>query len=203
MLHGNYSITAVAEPVPREIDLKDNTFVDGIVELLGFHDVAIINVTPSTHITYQGQIVNITVVAVNLGNFTETFNITAYYDSTIIETKTVHNLAPNEEITLTFRWNTTHVAPCHNYTISAIASGIPNDTNTTNNIFTDGDVKIKMMGDITGDGKVDIRDVSIVASAFGETPERPRWNPLADINKDGKIDIRDVALVSGNFGKCA
>jgi PKD repeat protein len=58
-----------------------------------------------------------------------------------------------------------------------------------------------LIGDLNGDGQIDIRDISIVARAFGETPERPRWNPQADINKDGKIDIRDIAIVAKNFGK--
>jgi hypothetical protein len=58
-----------------------------------------------------------------------------------------------------------------------------------------------LLGDLNGDGKVDIKDIAIVAQAFGETPEQPRWNPIADINKDDKIDIRDIAIVAKNFGK--
>jgi ABC-type transport system substrate-binding protein len=58
-----------------------------------------------------------------------------------------------------------------------------------------------LLGDLNGDGKIDIRDIAIVARAFGETPERPRWNPQADINKDSQIDIRDIAIVAKNFGK--
>jgi parallel beta-helix repeat protein len=58
-----------------------------------------------------------------------------------------------------------------------------------------------LLGDLNGDNIVDIRDIAIVAQAFGETPEQSRWNPKADINKDGKIDIRDIAIVAKNFGK--
>jgi len=56
------------------------------------------------------------------------------------------------------------------------------------------------IGDINYDGKVDVRDVARVAAAFGETPDRPRWDPICDINCDNKIDVKDVSLVARNFG---
>lgn len=63
-----------------------------------------------------------------------------------------------------------------------------------------------LLGDITGpfgipDGKVDIRDVSLVAYSFGSFPGHPRWNPIADLYKDDKINIRDVTIVAANYGK--
>jgi hypothetical protein len=60
---------------------------------------------------------------------------------------------------------------------------------------------ISLLGDVNCDGKVDIKDVSIVALAFGAYPGHILWNRVADIDKDGKIDVKDVALVSKNFGK--
>ena len=64
-----------------------------------------------------------------------------------------------------------------------------------------------LVGDVNGDGKVDIRDLSIVARAFGSQPDDPNWNPLADITgpaplvPDGEVDIRDIGLAAKNFGK--
>ena len=58
-----------------------------------------------------------------------------------------------------------------------------------------------VVGDVNGDGKVDIKDVAMVAAAFGSTPSSPRWNPLADLNGDLRIDIIDVATVCGHFGQ--
>ena len=58
-----------------------------------------------------------------------------------------------------------------------------------------------VLGDLNRDSKVDIRDIVIVASAFGSFPDHPRWNPEADINQDEIIDIRDIAIVASNFGK--
>jgi len=56
------------------------------------------------------------------------------------------------------------------------------------------------IGDVNYDGKVDIKDVSLVARAFGEFPGRPRWSPMFDVNYDGKIDIKDISIVARNFG---
>jgi len=56
------------------------------------------------------------------------------------------------------------------------------------------------IGDINYDGKVDVKDVAKVAAAFGETPGRPRWDPICDIDGNGKIDTKDVAIVARNYG---
>ncbi len=58
-----------------------------------------------------------------------------------------------------------------------------------------------ILGDVNGDGKVDMKDVGIVAKAFGATPSNPRWDPTADLDGDGKIDMKDIAIVAANFGK--
>lgn len=54
--------------------------------------------------------------------------------------------------------------------------------------------------DINQDGKVDIRDIAIVACAYGSISGDPNWNSLADTNEDGKIDIHDIAFVTQDFG---
>lgn len=50
------------------------------------------------------------------------------------------------------------------------------------------------------DGKVDIRDLTTVAWAFGSFPGYPTWNPIADLNGDDKVNIRDIALMASVFG---
>jgi hypothetical protein len=61
----------------------------------------------------------------------------------------------------------------------------------------DGDLK----EDINNDSKIDMKDVSTVAKAYGSYPEELRWNWKADINNDGKIDMYDVGSVAKLFGK--
>jgi hypothetical protein len=54
--------------------------------------------------------------------------------------------------------------------------------------------------DVTGDGKVDGRDITIVAKAFGTGPGMPRWNWRCDLNLDGKVDGRDITICAKSFG---
>ena len=114
---------------------------DKKVYAFGSHDIAITSVTPSTTKAYVGQTVDIDAVAKNEGTEIETFNVTAYYNDTAIQTQTVTSLAPNAETTLTFNWNTTDVVPGY-YTIKAIASTVTGETDTEDNTHIDGTVKI-------------------------------------------------------------
>jgi hypothetical protein len=64
-----------------------------------------------------------------------------------------------------------------------------------------------LLGDITCDGKVDMKDISLIAKAFGTKPGDARWNPNADVTgtvagvPDGKVDMKDISLAAKNFGK--
>jgi hypothetical protein len=86
--------------------------------------------------------------------------------------------------------------------ISVSAMGYTSARNETQ--FT-----VSMVGDLTGplpfvpDGKVDIRDIAVVAKCFGSAPGFPGWNPNCDVNDDGKVDIRDISIVAKHFGEAA
>lgn len=67
-----------------------------------------------------------------------------------------------------------------------------------------------LSGDINGDGIVNIRDLFIVAKAFGShgpdlpnpgDPPSENWNPIADLDGNGVISIRDLFTVAKDFGK--
>jgi hypothetical protein len=58
-----------------------------------------------------------------------------------------------------------------------------------------------LIGDVNGDNKVDIKDITLIAKAYGSFPGHPNWNPFCDFNNDGKIDARDFCLVCVNYGK--
>jgi len=64
--------------------------------------------------------VSIDAVVTNEGYETETFNVTAYYNNTAIETKTVTSLPAGDNTTLTFTWDTINVE-AGNYTIKVKA----------------------------------------------------------------------------------
>ena len=74
---------------------------------------------------------------------------------------------------------------------------------TTFTVILVGDITGRVLGVPDGkvDVKVDVKDVSMVARAFGSEPGEPNWNPIADITgpeylvPDGKVDVRDVSIV--------
>ena len=50
--------------------------------------------------------------------------------------------------------------------------------------------------DLNGDGRVDMKDVAVVASHFLVTPASPNWDAVADLNDDGRVDMRDISMVA-------
>jgi len=199
----NYTISARASTVPDELNTENNNFVDGTVEvdeIVVFHDVAAISVASSATEVYAGEMVNVTVVVKNEGTVDETFNVTAYYDDTAIGTKKVTDLAPEANMTLAFTWNTTGVSP-GNYTISATAEPVYGETDLTDNTFIDGMVEVmKLMGDVDGDGDIDLDDLYYVMIAYGTKDGDPDYNPAADIDNDGEIDLDDLYYVLRDYG---
>jgi len=143
---GFYQISASA-PLPSDIDVSDNTFIDGIVQLktkpsIMFHDVAVLNVIPSSISAYKGETITLYVVVKNEGTYVESFNVTAFYNSSVIKTLFVDSLESEAERSLVFYWNTENV-PEGNYTPSALASVVPDEENVENNLYVDGIVEVK------------------------------------------------------------
>jgi hypothetical protein len=198
---GNYTIKAEAQQVPYELNISDNVLVNGKVWIMThFHDVAIVSVVSEGWV-YVGWTAHINVTAQNLGEYTESFDIKAYCNTTPIGTVHVSNLAPGSYYEAHFDLNTSTLLPCHNYTITGEATLVPYEYNETNNVLVGPSLKVRLMGDVNGDGKVDLKDVYIVSLAFGSYPGHPKWNPVADLNRDGKVDLKDVYLVTKNYGK--
>lgn len=56
-----------------------------------------------------------------------------------------------------------------------------------------------LVGDINGDGVVNILDAILLANSFLATPSSSNWNPNADLNGDGRVNILDAIILSNNF----
>ncbi len=63
------------------------------------------------------------------------------------------------------------------------------------------DVLVTVLGDVTGDRKVRVDDVLLVATHFGTREGGPNWDPRCDITGDGKVLVDDVLLDAMEFGQ--
>ena len=168
----NYTISAQASTVPDEIDTADNLFVPPrldrprtwpspppyppspdypsnaysptsvTVTAIPAHDIAITSVVPSPTEVDAGDIVTINVAITNQGDYNETFSVTVYYDDVSIDTEPGISLENGTSRTLTFTWNTADVAK-GTYTIKAEASVVTGETDTDDNTYDAGTVKVR------------------------------------------------------------
>ena len=84
------------------------------------HDVEAVSQTVTNNEVMPGDLVDIEVTVKNNGDYTETFDLTCYYDSVEIGTVLVVDLAPGEIRVVTFTWDTTGI-PQNGYPIKAWA----------------------------------------------------------------------------------
>ena len=159
--------------------------------------VQVTKITSNTTWVYQGQVVNVNVTVSNVGDPPENVWVTLYYNMTAGKSIGAYPvyLDIEQNYTFLFMWNTAGI-PCLNYTLTAVAT-IPTGSNT----FIDGSITIRLVGDVNGDGRVDLKDIALVVRAFGSTTTRPNWNPAADLNGDGIVNMQDVAIVARQFGQ--
>jgi thermitase len=178
-INGVYNVTAYAPYILGENNTVNN--VASKMVRVGYADIALINVSPNLTAVYVGWTVNITVVAENQGNFTETFFITLYANTNIIQIQTVTDLAPSDQTTLVFHWNTTGFAK-GNYSIKAIADTVIGETAIADNRFIDGWILITTVGDLGGDipptffkcdGVVDSLDYALWKTCYDELGPNP------------------------------
>jgi hypothetical protein len=106
----------------------------------GAHDIGITGITPSETLVGQGAMLDITITVLNYGLYTETFNLTAYANTTVIS-QTEVTLSSRNSATITFTWDTAGVT-LGTYTLKAQASTVPGETDTTDNYFEDGVVTV-------------------------------------------------------------
>jgi len=162
-------------------------------------NISVTDVAFSKTVIGEGYTGNISVRVENQGDFPETFNVTLFANSTIVETVTV-TVPYKSSLDVSFVWNTTGFAR-GSYALTAVAEPVAGEMETGDNTLTDGSIFIAMPGDINADRIVDIFDIATVALAFGSTPSEPNWNPVADINNDGTVDIFDLVVVALHFGE--
>jgi parallel beta-helix repeat protein len=164
-------------------------------------NIAIVDISPSKSVVGEGYKVYISVTVQNQGWNAQTTKLTVYVNSTVLGIVTDLALPERSQAILNFTWQTTPVLK-GNYIISSTADPVPNEPDTTDNNRAYGrTVKVTIIGDVNGDGVVDIYDAITLSNAFASMPDSPTWKGNADINSDNIVDIFDAILLSVNFGK--
>ena len=125
----------------------------------------------------------------------------------VIDTQTIVDLTVGDSVALIFKWNTTGVA-YGNYTITAVAGPIDNETYTLdNNCTCSTPVHVGVPGDISGptqgvyDGIVSMRDIAYMIMRFNTRPGESYWKPNVDVNNDDVVNMRDIAIAIINFNR--
>ena len=162
--------------------------------------VLVTEITPDATWVYQGQVLNINVTVSNIGGSPEKVWATLFYNLTSELTIGTYTsaviLGAGQNYTFPFTWNTTGIPVAYpGYTLTAIAF-ISGGSNTLSDVI----ITVRIIGDVNGDGRVDLKDLALVARAFGSNPTSPNWNPAADINGDGVVNMKDIGLVARHFG---
>jgi hypothetical protein len=104
-------------------------------------DIAITNIKLSTTALFIGDTLGIDVTVANQGNESATFDLSTYYNSSLIGTLHGVQLAPFAQNTFAFMWNTSFVNPGF-YQISASAP-LLGDPTPLDNFYVNGIVEVK------------------------------------------------------------
>ena len=163
------------------------------------HDVAVTDVQTSKTVVGQGCNESIAVTVADDGAFNEAFNATVCANTVAIYTQSI-GLTSGAEETFAFAWNTTDLV-YGNYSISAYVSLVPGETNTANSNFTACVVKVTIPGDVNGDFKVGLDDLTLLANAYGSKLGDAKWNPNADVDGNGVVGLTDLVLLATHYGQ--
>jgi len=166
---------------PISVTMDTNHTLHAVFRVL-VHDVAVTDVVPSRTVIGQGYSNSISVTVANQGDYTETFNVTVYANTTAIGTQTANDLLNGASIVLTFTLNTTDFA-YDNYTISAYAEPVLNETDTTDNTYVDGTVQIVPS----------FHDAAIVSITFS------KQNPAPDETLDIYVTVENLGNLLETF----
>jgi hypothetical protein len=215
--HGNRLWERVVEDLPHcashdGLQTSDGGYivVSGYCPSTGPADVALVYVTGLTHnlavadivasksIVGHGYPVNVSVVVLNQGNYTESFNVTVYANTTVVLTQPI-TLNSCSSTIMSFAWNTTAFER-GTYVMKAVADEVPHETNQTDNIFIYSSVLVTVPGDVDGDRDVDIYDIVRTVGDYGKPPP-PLNDPNCDIDGDADVDIFDIVAAAGHYGE--
>ena len=111
------------------------------VFLITWCDVAVVSVVPSATAVDVGDLVIVTVRAVNEGFEMESFDLGVYCNEILVGELQVVDVAPSEEREFAFVWNTSGLV-AGDYTVSANASVVLGEIDVDDNLLVDGIIMV-------------------------------------------------------------
>ncbi|MCJ7422853.1 hypothetical protein MUP01_01100 [Candidatus Bathyarchaeota archaeon] len=160
------------------------------------HEIGVLDVSIEKSVVGRGNSLTVNATIANLGNFTETFNVTAYANNAIIDKLVDFSLLSDESRILTFGWNTSEAVKGE-YAISVRADSVPLEANVTNNykaasetvtvISTEHDVAIRS-------ATIQMLNIDVVAKNYGSYTETFNVSVLANSTL---IGLQSITLESG------
>ncbi len=170
---------------------------------LAAHDVAVTAVDVQPLTVLPGDIVYINVTVQNRGGYAESFNVTVYANSAVVGVQSV-SLDANSTMVLHFSWDTSGLGK-GDYTISALASIVPNEANTADNSFAAAEpVTILFQGHdvavvgvfpsktVVGEGYS--MNITVKVKDYGTFSETFNVKVYANATT---LEAREISLVSG------
>ena len=163
-------------------------------------DVGIVDLAVSPPVIMQGLDVNVSCDVINYGAEPAVFNATFDANGTVVFSFTDVHLESRGMTVLGFVWNTSG-ADVGSYTVIVRVSALENESDLNDNTRSVWMLVSSLVGDINGDGKVDMKDIGYTARRFMCIPGDPLWDPVADLNNDDKINMTDIGTVARHFGE--
>jgi hypothetical protein len=163
------------------------------------YDLAVLNASRNRDVVGEGGNFQFNMTVKNEGTFDEqSLKVAVYANTTLLKVQTVTSLAANQSTTLTFNCSTLNL-PKGKYRIKGFVMPLVNESDTADNLLSSGYLTITIIGDINGDGIVEMMDFYYASMAYLSTPEKLNWNPNADVNDDGVVEMMDFFIVSQHY----
>jgi PKD repeat protein len=129
---GVYQIKAFWQGDAITFPAESSVNVTVIIQDIAVDDVAVSKIRLTT-----GESLTISLTVVNKGTAAETFDVTVYYNDTLLETGTLTDLAAGFNETLSFSWDTQEIQEGV-YIVKAVAEPLLGETSTKDNSRTVG-----------------------------------------------------------------
>jgi len=166
-----------------------------------FHDLALEKLVLPSNEVYVGWAFSVNVTVKNVGGYVENASVGAYCGGSVIETRQLDNLTVGSSSTVSLMWNTSGLPQCRTYDVKAEVSIVAGETHVEDNVYDFGLVKVKMVGDVNSDAKINILDIFAIAMAFNSKVGEPSYKVNYDMNLDDVINILDLFKAAFDFNK--